>query len=63
MSELRRDPIIGQWVIVHTEDSLSPESYEKQDQISKHVAVFIFLCLTVNSALYLRLIEALFFVP
>ena len=38
MSELRRDPIIGQWVIVHKEDSLGPESYEKQDQTPKHAA-------------------------
>ena len=38
MSELRRDPIIGQWVIVHKEDSLGPESYEKQDQTPRHAA-------------------------
>lgn len=38
MTELRRDPIIGQWVIVHTTDSLSPESYEIQDQTSRHAA-------------------------
>lgn len=36
MSELRRDPIIGQWVIVNKEDSLGPESYEKEDQTLKH---------------------------
>lgn len=29
MSEFRRDPIIGQWVIVHTHDSWSSEKYEK----------------------------------
>ena len=36
MAELRRDPIIGQWVIVHTKDSLSPQDYEIQDQTSRH---------------------------
>ena len=38
MSELRRDPVIGQWVIVHKEGSLGPESYEKEDQAPKHAA-------------------------
>lgn len=38
MAELRRDPIIGQWVSVHTEDSLGPEHYEKEDQTSRHAA-------------------------
>ncbi len=38
MSELRRDPIIGQWVIVHEADSLGPEHYEKEDQTPKGVA-------------------------
>lgn len=30
MTELRRDPIMGQWVIVHTQDSWGPERYEKE---------------------------------
>jgi len=37
MSELRRDPIIGQWVVVQKENSLGPESYEKEDQTIKHM--------------------------
>jgi len=36
MTELRRDPIIGQWVVVHTDDSLAPEQYEKEDQAPRH---------------------------
>ena len=28
MTELRRDPVIGQWVNVHVEDSLGPDHYE-----------------------------------
>jgi len=36
MRELRRDPIIGQWVIVHTDDSLSPQDYEREDQTPRH---------------------------
>ena len=36
MTELRRDPVIGQWVNVHVEDSLGPQHYEKQDQIPRH---------------------------
>ncbi len=38
MTELRRDPIIGQWVNVHTEDSYGPEYYEKEDQAPRHAA-------------------------
>lgn len=38
MSELRRDPIIGQWVIVNNDKPLGPDSYEKQDQTPKHTA-------------------------
>ena len=36
MTELRRDPVIGQWVNVHTEDSLGPEHYGKEDQSPRH---------------------------
>jgi len=38
MIELRRDPIIGQWVSVCVRNSLGPEHYEKEDQSSKHEA-------------------------
>jgi len=38
MAQLRRDPIIGQWAVVHGEDSLSPEQYEKEDQVPRHAA-------------------------
>lgn len=31
MSELRRDPVVGRWVIVNTDNSLSPEAFEKED--------------------------------
>jgi UDPglucose--hexose-1-phosphate uridylyltransferase len=30
MSELRRDPVIGRWVIVNTDNPLSPEQYEHE---------------------------------
>lgn len=30
MAELRRDPVVGRWVIVNTEDSQGPESFEKE---------------------------------
>jgi len=39
MAELRRDPVIGQWVIVNTEDSWGPERYEKEDHAPKQEAV------------------------
>jgi UDPglucose--hexose-1-phosphate uridylyltransferase len=38
MTELRRDPVIGQWVNVHTENSIGPEHYEKEDQEPRHEA-------------------------
>jgi len=31
MAELRRDPVVGRWVIVNIEDSQTPESFEKED--------------------------------
>lgn len=31
MAELRRNPVNGQWVIVHVEDSWGPEQYERED--------------------------------
>ncbi len=31
MAELRRNPLNGQWVIVHVEDSWGPEKYERED--------------------------------
>lgn len=36
MTEFRRDPIIGQWVLVHTDDSLRPDDFKKEDQTSKN---------------------------
>ena len=30
MPELRRDPVVGRWVIVNTDDSLLPEAFEKE---------------------------------
>lgn len=38
MGEFRRDPILGQWVVVQTEDSLHPRDYEKEDNAIKHWA-------------------------
>jgi len=38
MSELRKDPIIGQWVSVRTKDSLMPENYVKDDHTQRHAA-------------------------
>lgn len=35
MTEFRRDPIIGQWVLVHTQDSWGPQQYEKDDNTKK----------------------------
>ncbi len=31
MAELRRNPLNGQWAIVHVEDSWGPEKYERED--------------------------------
>ena len=31
MAELRRNPLNGQWVIVHVEDSWGPKKYERED--------------------------------
>ncbi len=39
MAELRRDPVIGRWVIVSTDNSLGPESYEKEDHTFKQAEV------------------------
>ena len=38
MAELRRDPIVGRWVIINTEDSMTPDDFEKEDQTPKHQA-------------------------
>ena len=38
MTELRRDPILGQWVVVHTDDSLGPQHYERDDHTVRHAA-------------------------
>jgi len=40
MGELRRDPIIGQWVIVAgKDDSLKPEDYPKEKHVVEHAAI------------------------
>ncbi len=33
MGELRKDPILGRWVIVKTDGSLKPEDYEKEQRV------------------------------
>ncbi len=33
MSELRRDPVLGRWVIVNTSQSLSPDEYGKEERV------------------------------
>ena len=38
MAELRRDPIIGQWVIVHSDDSWGPERFDVEEHRFDHVA-------------------------
>jgi len=38
MAEFRRDPIIGQWIIVRTDNSWSPEQFVTEDQTSRHAA-------------------------
>lgn len=38
MSELRCDPILGQWVIVKTVDSLGPDNYKNSGQPLEHEA-------------------------
>ena len=39
MTEFRRDPIVGQWVLVHTDDSLTPSDFEKEDHILYQQAI------------------------
>lgn len=38
MAQFRRDPIIGQWVIVHTDDSWGPEQYKQEKHPFKQIA-------------------------
>jgi len=38
MAQFRRDPIIGQWVIVHIDDSWGPEQYKEEKHPLKQVA-------------------------
>lgn len=33
MAELRRDPIVGRWVIVNTNDSLHPQEFPKEEHV------------------------------
>ncbi len=37
MSELRRDPVVGRWVIINTDESLDPASFEKEDHTPKQL--------------------------
>jgi len=40
MTEMRRDPVLGRWVIVENEESsLGPQDYEKQDQSRSHAEI------------------------
>ncbi len=39
MAELRRDPVVGRWVIINTDDSMAPESFEKENQIFKQESI------------------------
>ncbi len=39
MAEFRRDPVVGRWVIVNTDDSQGPESFEKEDHVMKQEAI------------------------
>ncbi|MDP8265776.1 MAG: galactose-1-phosphate uridylyltransferase [Candidatus Aceula meridiana] len=39
MSELRKDPVLGRWVIVQTDDSLSPQDYEKENRVFRQQAI------------------------
>ena len=38
-TEFRRDPIIGHWVLVHTEDSLAPEGYDEGKHTLRQAAI------------------------
>ena len=39
MAELRRDPVVGRWVIVNTDDSLHPPDFEKEDHVFRQAEV------------------------
>ncbi len=39
MTEFRRDPIIGQWVLVKTEQSLTPDDYPKEKRYLRQGAI------------------------
>lgn len=39
MAEFRRDPVVGRWVIVNIEDSMGPESFEKENHVFKQEAI------------------------
>ena len=38
MGELRRDPIVGRWAIIETENPAMPDSFLKEDQSRRHEA-------------------------
>ncbi len=35
MPEMRRDPVVGRWVLVHTQDSVKPDSFEVENHLFK----------------------------
>src|SRR3989344_2671596 len=39
MAELRRDPVVGRWVIVNTDDSLHPQDFEKEEHVFRQADV------------------------
>ncbi len=39
MTEFRREPVVGQWVLVHTNDSLRPQDFKKEDQAPKSAEI------------------------
>lgn len=39
MAELRRDPVVGRWVVVNIEDSKGPAFFEKEDHTPKQESV------------------------
>jgi len=38
MSEFRRDPVIGRWVIIDNDNVYHPQDYEKEDNTPRHIA-------------------------
>jgi len=38
MTELRRDPVVGRWVVMNTDRQLGPGDFEKEDHVYKQEA-------------------------